>query len=172
MIAVLLCLVPFVLLALLVKGIQLVARGARAGAWTGPSIWAGSGITAGVLTICAYVTGAFAGWGGMDKGEACGEDVYDSKIDALHQNDPPFPLHSWCNAEIDLVPSWVNPTVAGLAVLSGVCLVMAAVLGAARVIRKKSHCRVGMGSATTAVAAEGPAPDRTSAWRGGESANG
>ncbi|MFJ4860966.1 hypothetical protein [Streptomyces sp. NPDC088748] len=139
MIVVLLCLVPFVLLALLVKGIQLVARGARARAWTGPTVWAGTGITAGVLTICAYATGAFAGWGGMDKGEACGEDVYDSKIDALHQNDPPFPLHNWCNAEIDLVPSWVNPTVAGLAVLSAVCLVMAAVLGAARAIRKKKQ---------------------------------
>ncbi|MGW6980437.1 hypothetical protein ACWGE1_13465 [Streptomyces sp. NPDC054932] len=139
MFAVLLCLIPFVLPALLLKGIRLASRGARAGAWTGSAMWAGFALTAGVLTICMYAIGAFAGWGGMDKGEACGEDAYDSKTDALHQNDPPFPLHNWCNAELDLVPSWVNPTVAGLAVASVVCLVMAVVLGVARAIRKKKR---------------------------------
>ncbi|MFF3013852.1 hypothetical protein [Streptomyces sp. NPDC057939] len=137
MFAVLLCLIPAVLLALLVQGIRLAIRGVRVRAWAGAATWAGFGLTTGVLTIFAYAIGAFVGWGGMDKGEACGEDAYDSKIDALHQNDPPFPLHNWCNAELDLVPSWVNPTVAGLAVAFLVFLTMAVVLGAARAVGKK-----------------------------------
>ncbi len=77
----------------------------------------------------------------MDMGETCGEDQYDAAFVMAHQDDRPFPLHNWCNAEHDLVPSWVNPTVTGLAVLTAVCLVMTAVTGAARITRALSARR-------------------------------
>ncbi|MGR8007638.1 hypothetical protein [Streptomyces hypolithicus] len=104
-----------------------------------------------VLTVAAFAVGAFAGWGGMDIGETCG-DSYDEVVREEHLNDSLFPLHNWCNAERDLVPSWVNPTVAGLGVVSAVCglrsavcglrsavcLIMTVALALARAIRKST----------------------------------
>jgi hypothetical protein len=106
--------------------------------WSHPGWWLLWSIVTAVLTATAFAVGAFAGWGGMDIGETCG-DSYDGVFREEHFNDPLFPLHNWCNAEHDLVPSWVNPTVAGLAVVSAVCLVMTVVLGVARAIRKKKQ---------------------------------
>ncbi|MEW2417656.1 hypothetical protein AB0953_28595 [Streptomyces sp. NPDC046866] len=126
----------------LVKGGVVVFRAVRARAWRAPGLWAGGALMAGAATIGAYLAGAVAGWGGMDMGETCGEDQYDSAFVAAHQNDPLFPLHNWCNAEHDLVPSWVNPTVTGLAVLTAVCLALTAVAGAARITRTLAARRV------------------------------
>lgn len=40
-----------------------------------------------------------------------------------------FPLHSRCNAEYDLVPSWVNPTIVCLTGLAAACLIASLCLG-------------------------------------------
>ncbi|MFK0050062.1 hypothetical protein ACIQU4_39340 [Streptomyces sp. NPDC090741] len=118
--------------------IQMVWNEVRGKLWSRAVWWLLLSIVTAVLTAAAYAAGAFAGWGGMDIGETCG-DFYDDAFRAKHLDDPLFPLHNWCNADQDLVPSWVNPTVAGLAVLCAVCLVMTMVLGVARVIRKKKQ---------------------------------
>ncbi|MEU9376021.1 hypothetical protein AB0D94_19900 [Streptomyces sp. NPDC048255] len=116
--------------------IQMVWREVREELWTRPLWWLLLSIATAVLAAVAFAVGAVAGWGGLHIGEACG-DSYDPGVVAQHLDDPLFPLHNWCNAEHDLVPSWVNPAVAGLAMASAVCLVMTVVLGVARAIRKK-----------------------------------
>ncbi|MFB7978155.1 hypothetical protein [Streptomyces vinaceus] len=133
---------PFAFLVGAVKGIQFLVRGIRARAWAAPKTWTGAVLLAGTAACAAYVGGYVAGWGGMDMGETCGEDQYDATFVMAHQDDPPFPLHNWCNAGHDLVPSWVNPTVTGLAVLTAVCLAVTAVTGAARITRTLSARRV------------------------------
>ncbi|MFK0220186.1 hypothetical protein ACIQWN_18570 [Streptomyces vinaceus] len=132
---------PFALLAGFGHGGRLAYRGLRARAWAAPGTWGGIGLLAASGATLAFAYGLFAGFGGMDRREVCG-DPYDSVFVGQHNQDPLFPLHSWCSPGHDLVPSWVNPTVTGLAVLTAVCLAVTAVTGTARITRTLSARRV------------------------------
>ncbi|NXY99370.1 hypothetical protein HYE82_34355 [Streptomyces sp. BR123] len=118
--------------------IQMVWHEVRGKLSSHPVTWLLLSIVTAVLMTAALLVGALAGWGGLDIGETCG-DSFDEAFRAEHLNDPPFPLHNWCNSEHDLVPSWVNPTVTGLAAVSAACLVMSAVLGMTRANRKRKR---------------------------------
>lgn len=131
---------PFALLVGFVQGSRLVFRGVRTRVWTAPGTWGGIGLLAASGAALTFVYGMFAGFGGMDRGETCGE-AFDSKFVGEHNGDPLFPLHSWCNATHDLVPSWVNPTIVSLAGLSTIGLGLSAVTGAARTTRALSARR-------------------------------
>ncbi|MFE2142724.1 hypothetical protein ACFXA3_13430 [Streptomyces sp. NPDC059456] len=131
---------PFALLAGIGHGCRLTYRGIRAGAWAAPGTWGGIGLLAVSGATLAFAYGLFAGFGGMDRREICG-DPYDSVFVGRHNQDPLFPLHSWCSPGHDLVPSWVNPTVVGLAAMTALCIVMTAVTGAARITHTSSARR-------------------------------
>ncbi|MEU2155845.1 hypothetical protein ABZ532_12665 [Streptomyces sp. NPDC019396] len=118
--------------------IRLVWRELRGKLWSHPGWWFVCFAVTAVLAAVAFAVGALAAWGGMDIGETWG-DSYDPGFALQHPNDPLFPLHNWCNSEHDLVPSWVNPTVGGLAAVSVVCLVMTVAIGVARVMGKKKQ---------------------------------
>ncbi|ARZ72470.1 hypothetical protein SMD11_6894 [Streptomyces albireticuli] len=133
---------PFALLAGFGHGGRLVLRGIRAGAWSAPGLWGGIGLLAGSGAALAFAYGMFAGFGGLDRSETCGAS-YDSKFAGEHDGDPLFPLHSWCGATHDLVPSWVNPSVISLTALSVVSLGVAAVTGVARITRTWAARRAG-----------------------------
>ncbi|MFF2192312.1 hypothetical protein [Streptomyces sp. NPDC058157] len=121
--------------------VLMVWREFRTRRWLRPGWWFLLSIAGTILTAVAYVAGAFAGWGAMDIARACGEEDYDEAYASLHQDDALFPLHTMCNATHDLVPSWVNPTVAGLAALTALCVVMTAATGAARITHTLSARR-------------------------------
>ncbi|WP_327350462.1 hypothetical protein [Streptomyces sp. NBC_01304] len=76
----------------------------------------GTGIT--------YLIGALAG--GLDTEEAChgAGQTYDSAYRSAHfaEFGQWYPLHERCNAGYDLVPAWVNPTLAVLPLLAVLCL--------------------------------------------------
>ncbi|MGW5214646.1 hypothetical protein ACWEQO_26540 [Streptomyces sp. NPDC004051] len=57
----------------------------------------------------------------------------DYRIRHADEADRWFPLHNKCNAEFDLVPAWVNPTVSSLAFLTATGAGMAVVTGVTRV---------------------------------------
>ncbi|MFD8984408.1 hypothetical protein [Streptomyces sp. NPDC059564] len=102
-----------------------------------PVWWLLWSILSAVVAAAVFAFGVLSGWGNVT-GAVCG-DSYDTEFALQHVNDPLFPLHNWCNAEHDLVPSWVNPTVAGLAGLSVICLIMTVALGVVRLIRGKQR---------------------------------
>ncbi|MCQ0022548.1 hypothetical protein M4914_06020 [Streptomyces somaliensis DSM 40738] len=118
--------------------VQLLWSEVRRNLWSRPGWWLLWSAVSAVLSVAVYAVGFFAGWGGMDIGETCG-DSYDPVFAKEHFNDPLFPLHNWCNAERDLAPSWINPTIVGLAAVSLSCLTMTLVLGVTRAIRKKQR---------------------------------
>ncbi|CAM5513907.1 Integral membrane protein OS=Streptomyces fumanus OX=67302 GN=GCM10018772_38650 PE=4 SV=1 [Streptomyces fumanus] len=69
--------------------------------------------------------------------EACEYDHgvrFDDKWnDALYaESQQFFPLHARCNADVDLVPAWINPTIIALVLLA------AALLGAALLLAVRS----------------------------------
>ncbi|GAB3116034.1 hypothetical protein GCM10027160_24340 [Streptomyces calidiresistens] len=83
---------------------------------------------------------------GLDLKEACeywNGVPFDEQWHALHHMESQkwFPLHAKCNANVDLVPAWINPMIIALVVLSIACLCMAIYLGVRKFlrVRKKTH---------------------------------
>jgi hypothetical protein len=76
---------------------------------------------------------------GLDLRESCEYEHgvrFDEKWNDAHYAESQnfFPLHARCNADVDLVPAWINPTIVALALLSVAFLCMAIYQG-----RKKTH---------------------------------
>ncbi|MER7777068.1 hypothetical protein ABTZ21_19070 [Streptomyces sp. NPDC096191] len=117
-------------------------RAVRERAWGRPRTWLSLGVvgvSSGVAGFAvAYLTGILSG--GLDVGEACvhGHGVrYDEAYRAAHAREFSrwFPLHSKCNANFDLVPSWVNPAIVFFVLLAAagvLCLVSAVVTAVGR----------------------------------------
>jgi len=64
---------------------------------------------------------------GLDLKESCEYKngvPFDDKWNDVHymESQGVFPLHAKCNATVDLVPAWINPTVIALTLLSVACL--------------------------------------------------
>ncbi|MET8410707.1 hypothetical protein ABZV34_21850 [Streptomyces sp. NPDC005195] len=111
-----------------------------------PSFWFGSSIVAVLVLVPTWVWGAFSG--GLDVAETCalgeGQDFDASYRKGLgEQPSGPFPLHNMCNASYDLVPGWVNPTLACLAVIVTGSLIATVVTGAVQLKRVLSERRSG-----------------------------
>lgn len=120
-----------------VVGVRSGIRAVVAGRWTRARTWLSLSvgcISTGMAGFSvAYVTGLFSG--GLDVRETCvlrRGVVYDHAYVEAHASEFQqwFPLHSKCNAHVDLVPSWVNPTAVFFALLAAIgvlCLAAAAV---------------------------------------------
>ncbi|GAB2443177.1 hypothetical protein [Streptomyces incanus] len=92
--------------------------GLRDGSWQRPLWWTRLWSVSLLVGCVAWVRGALSG--GFDVGETCAyahHQMYDSAYRAVHlaESQRLFPLHNKCNAEYDLVPAWVNPTVVNCA---------------------------------------------------------
>lgn len=96
-----------------------------AGSWRSSPVW--FAVTAVFLLLGAgitYLIGALAG--GLDTEEECHSagQAYDSAYRGEHFREfgQWYPLHEKCHAGYDLVPAWVNPTLAVLPTLAVVSL--------------------------------------------------
>jgi hypothetical protein len=83
---------------------------------------------------------------GLDLREACEYDhgvPFDDKWNDAHyaESQRLFPLHARCNADVDLVPAWINPTIIALVLLSVALLGTALHLAVRTFVRgrKKTH---------------------------------
>lgn len=111
-----------------------------------PGFWFGSSVVAGIMLVSTWLWGAFSG--GLDVAETCtlGEG---QRFDASYrqglgpQPSGPFPLHNMCNASYDLVPGWVNPMLACLAVVVTGALIATVVTGVVQLKRVLSERRSG-----------------------------
>ncbi|GGW16958.1 hypothetical protein GCM10018980_10510 [Streptomyces capoamus] len=111
-----------------------------------PGFWFGSSIVAAALLVPTWLWGAFSG--GLDVAETCtlgkGQRFDESYREGLGpQPSGPFPLHNMCNASYDLVPSWVNPMLACLAVIVTGSLIATVVTGIVQLRRVLSERRSG-----------------------------
>jgi hypothetical protein len=89
-------------------------RGLRAGTWKRPG-WFGHAVWASFfLTVLVWLRGLASG--GLNSEDTC-RFVHHQPFDAAyweaHRDDRYrlFPLSNKCNANYDLVPAWVNPTI-------------------------------------------------------------
>ncbi|MCX2928524.1 hypothetical protein [Streptomyces sp. NEAU-W12] len=88
------------------------------GSWQRPLWWARLWSLALFVGFAAWLRGALSG--GLDIGETCAythHQTYDGAYRSARSEEfrRLFPLHNKCNAEYDLVPGWVNPTVVNCA---------------------------------------------------------
>src|SRR3712207_942955 len=85
--------------------------------------WWRAALASGVLTLALCAFGMTQSFVVLDVGDAClfGEgQAFDLRYWTAHRPDWPLPPYSMpCNAEYDMVPSWVNPTIAITAALCG-----------------------------------------------------
>ncbi|WP_051790139.1 hypothetical protein [Streptomyces sp. NRRL S-1022] len=111
-----------------------------------PGFWFGTSIVAGIVLVPTWLWGAFSG--GLDVAETC-ELAEGQRFDASYRQElgpqpsGPFPLHNMCNASYDLVPGWVNPMVACLAVIVTGSLIATVVTGVVQLRRVLSERRSG-----------------------------
>jgi hypothetical protein len=129
---------PLLFLAVFVLSVWKPARGLPARCWKRPAWWVFPAVMLVGIGCVTWFVGAFSG--GLDVGEACAARGvhYDDEYRAEHWREPSrwFPLHNKCNAQDDLVPTFVNPTLVGVAVLL-LCCVAGAV--AALVVGRNKH---------------------------------
>ncbi|MEV1020186.1 hypothetical protein [Streptomyces sp. NPDC050264] len=115
-----------------------------------PGFWFGLSITAGVVLVLTWLWGALSG--GLDVAETC-TVVEGQRFDGNYRQElgqqpsGPFPLHNMCNASYDLVPGWVNPTLACLAIIAAGALIGAVLTAAIHVRRALSERRRRPGTA-------------------------
>jgi hypothetical protein len=86
-----------------------------------PSVWLKLILLSAFLLVLVFLQGLSAG--GLDVAEACALRAGQPYDHQYHSNHPYeqlqlFPLTSKCNAAYDLVPPWINPTLAILALLT------------------------------------------------------
>ncbi|MGI5213184.1 transglutaminaseTgpA domain-containing protein [Plantactinospora sp. CA-290183] len=128
----LLWLVPIAVLGGLCWGLYGAVRAVRRRAWTAPGTWVRFAVLAASSTVLLYGHGLFSGLT-LDTEETCelvkGQE-YDTAYRAEHLDEPGrwFPLHNRCNAEYDLIPAYVNPSLVVLAALTLGCLGVAVVM--------------------------------------------
>ncbi|GII52489.1 hypothetical protein Pth03_08780 [Planotetraspora thailandica] len=132
----LLLFVPLVVLAALAWGAWGSVRAVRNRAWAAPGTWARSGVLAGAGTLLFYGYGLLTTLA-YDIGETCTQlrgQTYDDAYRAAHWREPSqwFPLHNRCNADYDLVPAYVNPTLVVLAAVTLGCVIPAVILAVRR----------------------------------------
>jgi hypothetical protein len=104
-----------------------MVKGLRAGDWRRPA-WFGHATWASFfLMVLAWLWGLAAGPALQSLEEKCSirhHQPYDDAYYQAHRDDYHrlFPLSSKCNADYDLVPAWVNPTIAVFLLLLAVSI--------------------------------------------------
>lgn len=93
-----------------------------------PLAWFGLAMLALLVFGFTAFVGAWAGGKDIDETCAAAGQTLDETYRAQHWQEPGqfFPMHNRCNADYDLVPGWVNPTLVIFAVVVVACLVGAA----------------------------------------------
>ncbi|MFI7277918.1 hypothetical protein [Streptomyces sp. NPDC049879] len=137
-----------VAVVLLVRG-----RQRKKGLWQ-PSSLAVVGFVTLLNTATLWFVAVAAG--GLDLAEACeyGHGVrFDDEWNSAHYRESGrlFPVHARCSADVDLVPSWVNPALVALALLSLACLGAAVALGVRNAARRLRRTRPDGAAATRSV---------------------
>ncbi|MFE9662959.1 hypothetical protein [Streptomyces sp. NPDC005955] len=104
---------PF-LLAAIALSVWKTARGLPTRQWRRPRWWVFPAVLLVVAGCVTWFIGTFSS--GLDARETCLERGF--AYDDAHRRDPSqgFPLHHWCNADQDLVPAFVNPSLVAIAV--------------------------------------------------------
>ncbi|WP_432068884.1 hypothetical protein [Streptomyces sp. C10-9-1] len=98
--------------------------------WRHRPIWfTGTAVLLLLGTAITYLIGSLSG-ASLDPEEACHQagQTYDRAYRRANFDEYTqwYPLHDKCHAGYDLVPAWVNPTLAALPVLAVLCLAYAA----------------------------------------------
>lgn len=122
-----------------------MVRALRAGDWRRPGWFGHAAWASFFLLVLVWLRGAMSG--GLDMEETCRithHQPYDDAYYDAHRRDyfRLFPLSNHCNADYDMVPSWVNPAVAVLSLLvlaSLTGLVVVLVRQKARTQRKRGR---------------------------------
>ncbi|MET9290961.1 hypothetical protein [Streptomyces sp. NPDC003077] len=102
-----------------------MAADLRDGSWRRPMWWTRLCSVALFAGLASWTWGAFRG--GLDVRKTC-LFVHHERYDQAYWNShfeefqKLFPLHIKCNADFDLVPAWVNPTVVGCAVIAAIAI--------------------------------------------------
>ncbi|MFB8773461.1 hypothetical protein [Streptomyces broussonetiae] len=124
---------PLLVLGLFALSVWKTVRGVPGRRWRRPGWWVFPAVVLVGVGCVTWFVGAFAG--GLDVGEECARRGvrYDDDYRAEHWREPSqwFPLHNRCNADYDLVPAFVNPTLVVVAVLLVGCVVAAVVVAVA-----------------------------------------
>lgn len=85
-----------------------------------PLFWLANMIVALAFAASFWLYGAFSG--GLDAAETCTlrGQTWDREYRRFNLEEAGryFPLHNKCNADYDLIPFWINPTVAFLTLLA------------------------------------------------------
>ena len=108
------------------------------------SSWANGAFIALVVTAALCVVAVSSGWAGMQIEETCGLEHgqhFDVDHWVAHASQTRWPFSSPCNAEHDMVPSWVNPAIAVTALTSVVCagvLLVRSAVAAGRWVRGRA----------------------------------
>ncbi|MEX0168750.1 hypothetical protein [Streptomyces sp. LMG1-1-1.1] len=121
-----------------------IAGGLRDGKWRHPVWW----VRVFSVSLCAglmsWLWGLFAG--GLDTRKTClymRHENYDEAYRKARAEEfgKLFPLHNKCNADYDLVPGWVNPTIVIFAVIALAALVVLLRFAVARLLSpsRKEH---------------------------------
>lgn len=140
-----LLLVPVVVVLGFVWGAWTTVRAIRAKAFRAAGTWLRLAVLAGSATLLMYGFGAIVG-SAFDTAETCEQTFgqrYDEAYRGAHWREPGqwFPLHNKCNAEYDLVPSYVNPSVVVLAAVAVGSVGVASVLAVRRRARRFTGLR-------------------------------
>lgn len=101
-----------------------MVRGLRAGTWRRPG-WFGHAAWASLfLLVSVWLWGAMSGGLNIEKSCYFHHQSYDDAYHDAHRDDyyRLFPLSRNCNADYDMVASWVNPAVVVLSLLAIVSL--------------------------------------------------
>ncbi|MFF3893714.1 hypothetical protein ACFYY3_11105 [Streptomyces sp. NPDC001812] len=115
-----------------------IPTGLRDGSWRRPLWWVRLWSLALFVGFAAWLRGLLSG--GLDVGETCAHahhQTYDSAYLEAHPEafSELFPLSNKCNAHYDLVPAWVNPTIANCAAFVLLATAVLLWFGTARLAR-------------------------------------
>ncbi|WP_406500930.1 hypothetical protein OG936_39805 (plasmid) [Streptomyces sp. NBC_00846] len=131
-------LLPPLLLALFCLSVWKTVRGMVQRRWARPGWWAFPAVVLVGVGCATWFAGVFSG--GLDSQETCQMlgVGYDDAYRTEYWREPSqwFPLHNKCNADYDLVPVFVNPTLVAVAVLVPGCAAGAA---AAAIAGRERH---------------------------------
>ena len=117
-----------------------LARGAASGTWKRPGRFVYIAGISFLVFALSWIYGRLEG-GLPTVAKAClsRHQPYDDTYYETHREDwyRPFPLSNKCNAHYDMVPAWVNPTVAAAAMACVMCLAGAVWVAVARSREKR-----------------------------------
>ncbi|GAA3002318.1 hypothetical protein [Streptomyces fulvorobeus] len=130
---------PPLVLAVFVLSVWKTARGLPARRWRHPGWWVFPAVVLIGIGCVVWFVGAFSG--GFDVREACAARgvPYDDAYRTENWREPSqwFPLHNRCDADHDLVPAFVNPSLVAIAVMLVGCA--AGAVATAIIGRKRSE---------------------------------